>query len=379
MSKPGLGCNQTQPNSSPSPSSATPTTGGTEPSQHQSASQLEEGAFTVTSISTWCERGRTPSSPLVLSPAEAAWPEEDKDSAGDRQAQVAPSKEDSVIEEKELEESRLEQPGRSPSPETAAAPRNLPPEKLQSHSKKVSVERGAVTDSSQNRAGGRQRASHGEPGEREHSPGGVALGEVAPVWVPDAQAQVCMKCGVKFTFTKRRHHCRACGKVRKRLLNGTKREEKKKKGILGSFLTRVCSCQVVCGLCSSLKFKLSHLEGKEGRVCVSCHSALLKGEHGLLFAVKVVQTACLMTHPPSLSGTPPRGKRRVWFADEILSRRSESAPGSPVGRPPFSPLLTRDGDGRGKSPGASPQIRRAPRPHRMAVNVGSEKIRHRIS
>lgn len=40
-----------------------------------------------------------------------------------------------------------------------------------------------------------------------------ALGDVAPVWVPDSQAPVCMKCDVKFTFTKRRHHCRACGKV----------------------------------------------------------------------------------------------------------------------------------------------------------------------
>lgn len=45
-----------------------------------------------------------------------------------------------------------------------------------------------------------------------------SLGEVAPVWVPDSQAPVCMKCEVKFTFTKRRHHCRACGKVRPSVL-----------------------------------------------------------------------------------------------------------------------------------------------------------------
>lgn len=271
MSKAGLGCNQTQPNSSSSPSSAA-TRGGTEPSQHPSASQLEEGAFTVTSISTWCERGHhIPSSPLVLSPAEAAWPEEDKD----KQAPVAPSKEDSVIEEKELEESRLEQRGPSPSPETAAAPGDPPPEKLQSHSKKVRTNRGAATDGSQDQKEG---ASHGEPDEPERGPGGilsqdrgVVLGEVAPVWVPDAQAQVCMKCGVKFTFTKRRHHCRACGKVRKR-----------KKQYFWVVSHPCLFPQVVCGLCSSLRFKLSHLEGKEGRVCVSCHSALMRGEHGLL-------------------------------------------------------------------------------------------------
>ncbi|NXP71449.1 ZFY16 protein, partial [Ramphastos sulfuratus] len=34
-----------------------------------------------------------------------------------------------------------------------------------------------------------------------------------PVWVPDSEAPNCMNCRVKFTFTKRRHHCRACGKV----------------------------------------------------------------------------------------------------------------------------------------------------------------------
>lgn len=39
------------------------------------------------------------------------------------------------------------------------------------------------------------------------------LGCRQPEWVPDAQAPNCMKCYQRFTFTKRRHHCRACGKV----------------------------------------------------------------------------------------------------------------------------------------------------------------------
>lgn len=185
----------------------------------------------MTPISTWCERGHIPSSPLVLSPAEAAWPEKDEDSAGDERAQAVPSKEDSVVEEKELEESRLEQQGQPSSPETAAAPCNLPPEKLQSHNKKVRTNRGA--DSSLDRTGGKERTSYGEPDQCEHHSGGIlsknrgaVLGEVAPVWVPDAQAQVCMKCGVKFTFTKRRHHCRACGKVWKGLLKNVNQNKK---------------------------------------------------------------------------------------------------------------------------------------------------------
>lgn len=41
----------------------------------------------------------------------------------------------------------------------------------------------------------------------------VALGQKQPSWVPDSEAPNCMNCQAKFTFTKRRHHCRACGKV----------------------------------------------------------------------------------------------------------------------------------------------------------------------
>ena len=32
-------------------------------------------------------------------------------------------------------------------------------------------------------------------------------------WHPDAANQECEICGTKFTFTRRRHHCRFCGKV----------------------------------------------------------------------------------------------------------------------------------------------------------------------
>lgn len=39
------------------------------------------------------------------------------------------------------------------------------------------------------------------------------LGSKQPRWVPDSEAPSCMNCEQRFTFTKRRHHCRACGKV----------------------------------------------------------------------------------------------------------------------------------------------------------------------
>lgn len=59
----------------------------------------------------------------------------------------------------------------------------------------------------------------GEPTEGARSvtwkqPGAEELGTTQPAWVPDAEAPNCMNCYQRFTFTKRRHHCRACGKVR---------------------------------------------------------------------------------------------------------------------------------------------------------------------
>ncbi|XP_047224204.1 zinc finger FYVE domain-containing protein 9 isoform X2 [Girardinichthys multiradiatus] len=148
-----------------------------------------------------------------------------------------------------------------------------------------------------------------------------SLGEVAPVWVPDSQAPLCMKCDVKFTFTKRRHHCRACGKV-------------------------------FCAACCSLKCKLVYMDRKEARVCVTCHSALTSVQSTETPASAVNQSPnpnnpaeYCSTIPPLqqaqasgvLSSPPPtvmvpvgvlkqpgnessltRDQRRVWFADGVL-------------------------------------------------------------
>lgn len=69
------------------------------------------------------------------------------------------------------------------------------------------------------------------------------LGKVKPFWIPDMDAPACMLCDTRFTVLKRRHHCRACGKV-------------------------------LCGNCCSQKSKLPCLENKEGRVCQPCLTVL---------------------------------------------------------------------------------------------------------
>ncbi|XP_076290894.1 smad anchor for receptor activation isoform X2 [Lasioglossum baleicum] len=73
------------------------------------------------------------------------------------------------------------------------------------------------------------------------------LGKQPPFWVPDSVAPSCMFCDVKFTVLKRRHHCRACGKV-------------------------------LCNKCCNMKYKLEYQGNIDCRVCVSCYQLLTKAE-----------------------------------------------------------------------------------------------------
>nr|CAD7592012.1 unnamed protein product [Timema genevievae] len=77
------------------------------------------------------------------------------------------------------------------------------------------------------------------------SPEERSLGKLPPFWVPDAEAPNCMLCDLKFTVLKRRHHCRACGKV-------------------------------LCSKCCCLKSRLEYMENSEARVCQPCFDILAR-------------------------------------------------------------------------------------------------------
>uniref|UniRef100_A0A8C2ELY5 Zinc finger, FYVE domain containing 9a n=1 Tax=Cyprinus carpio TaxID=7962 RepID=A0A8C2ELY5_CYPCA len=275
------------------------------------------------------------------------------DHGGDAQSQsVVPSKEDSVTEEKEMEESKQEscdsvrglESGRMGKlnnsrlqpvsvPYGGARPKQPVSLKLQipqHFSSQVQNEFGSTGKNKnlepQSRTGGleascgatesgvvRINGEHGESfsgllipsespdndlqaGQQLKKPFN-SLGEVAPVWVPDSQAPICMKCEVKFTFTKRRHHCRACGKV-------------------------------FCAACCSLKSRLMYMDRKEARVCVTCHRALM-------------------------NGSVPREQRRVWFADGILpnGEATDSSKGPAANPNPTQPVAAARATG---APMASP-------------------------
>ncbi|KAM6475251.1 zinc finger FYVE domain-containing protein 16 [Liasis olivaceus] len=123
----------------------------------------------------------------------------------------------------------------------------------------------------------------------------IALGQKQPSWVPDSEAPKCMNCQVKFTFRKRRHHCRACGKV-------------------------------FCAPCCNRKCKLQYLD-KEARVCISCYESINKAQALERMttptgpapdSVFSESSAVPSLHETQTSGPLPKEQRRVWFADGIL-------------------------------------------------------------
>lgn len=73
------------------------------------------------------------------------------------------------------------------------------------------------------------------------------IGKVQPYWIPDNMSLFCMICNLKFTFIKRRHHCRACGLV-------------------------------LCKTCCSLKAKLEYMGDAEARICIQCDLILNRAD-----------------------------------------------------------------------------------------------------
>ncbi|XP_065314015.1 zinc finger FYVE domain-containing protein 9-like isoform X2 [Gordionus sp. m RMFG-2023] len=69
------------------------------------------------------------------------------------------------------------------------------------------------------------------------------LGYIKPFWIPDDQTDCCMYCDQKFTIVKRRHHCRACGKI-------------------------------LCANCCNKKLVLPSMDFKLSRVCMACFQLL---------------------------------------------------------------------------------------------------------
>ncbi|XP_043357467.1 FYVE, RhoGEF and PH domain-containing protein 1 isoform X4 [Dermochelys coriacea] len=99
---------------------------------------------------------------------------------------------------------------------------------------------------------------------------GRELGRRAPTPIRENEVTLCMQCQEPFAaLTKRRHHCRACGRV-------------------------------VCGKCSEFRARLLYDNNRPNRVCGGCFAAL----HG----------------PPGPPGPPPRRRSILEQASEVAER-----------------------------------------------------------
>ncbi|XP_039261232.2 uncharacterized protein LOC120337504 isoform X1 [Styela clava] len=99
-------------------------------------------------------------------------------------------------------------------------------------------------------------------------------GDTKPKWVPDHDAPQCSNCAAKFTFTKRRHHCRACGRV-------------------------------YCATCCNERSQLKYLDYKEARVCSMCCLAIKQADALAEMSRKAAaaQAASTATHIQSLEAS----------------------------------------------------------------------------
>uniref|UniRef100_A0A6P4FDL2 Zinc finger FYVE domain-containing protein n=1 Tax=Drosophila rhopaloa TaxID=1041015 RepID=A0A6P4FDL2_DRORH len=120
------------------------------------------------------------------------------------------------------------------------------------------------------------------------------LGKVPPIWVPDNMAGQCMQCQQKFTMIKRRHHCRACGKV-------------------------------LCSVCCSQRFHLEFANEPESRVCVQCYMILSERQANGLGTESAPGSAL----PPTPMRSPNPNNPMEYCSTIPPHRQVASSPGAP--------------------------------------------------
>lgn len=123
------------------------------------------------------------------------------------------------------------------------------------------------------------------------------LGWYAPKWIPDIDAKSCMKCDMKFTVVKRRHHCRACGKV-------------------------------LCGQCCNMKFHLPYMDYKPARVCQTCCDVMVAVLNIPRIGDSVPPTPYQANNPSSSlpEAPPPYSEINDGGRTERLGSNSSDAP-----------------------------------------------------
>jgi hypothetical protein len=116
------------------------------------------------------------------------------------------------------------------------------------------------------------------------------FGNSAPILVPDQSVSMCQLCSKEFTFTFRRHHCRACGRV-------------------------------VCGNCSPYKAYLSYLS-KEERICLICEQERTNDNNGdEVDGGDIEPTAIARTRIPSILISNPKEREREVIMSSYVNEQ----------------------------------------------------------
>ncbi|XP_066593560.1 zinc finger FYVE domain-containing protein 16 isoform X9 [Prorops nasuta] len=154
----------------------------------------------------------------------------------------------------------------------------------------------------------------------------TVLGKQPPFWVPDSDAPNCMLCDVKFTVLKRRHHCRACGKV-------------------------------LCNKCCSMRYRLEYQGNIDSRVCHPCYQLLVKAEneHGSDWAPGY--NTATSTDVSSLQGRQPNPNNPMEYCSTVppLQQLVGGLPSPPTVMVPVG-VLKREGTVRTRAEGSKSVI-----------------------
>ncbi|KAF2359595.1 Smad anchor for receptor activation Smad-binding domain [Trinorchestia longiramus] len=175
-----------------------------------------------------------------------------------------------------------------------------------------------------------------QPGRRNTqepvSEGANMVGSVAPFWVPDEDASGCQECGRQFTLVRRRHHCRACGRV-------------------------------LCANCCKDKAQLPYMDYREARVCATCKTLMAIAEdHDMRGPTSGNQGS---SSSGSSSPRSPDPNNPMEYCSRIPPLQQAGAvPATPTVMVPVG-VLKREGDsggsssggtGRNRAPGSSKQV-----------------------
>ncbi|XP_028406870.1 zinc finger FYVE domain-containing protein 16-like [Dendronephthya gigantea] len=159
------------------------------------------------------------------------------------------------------------------------------------------------------------------PNQQNQTQSNLVPGLKAPIWMSDENCKNCNNCGKTFSVTRRKHHCRGCGKI-------------------------------FCSICCDQLAQLPYLGRKVARICVSCTRAIRKA-YSDRARLKQQQRSQRPSRSASVSQTPTQSQSLLFIPEDnvlpntpftprpennfnVPQRTTEAYPTTPTGN--FNPV-----------------------------------------